>query len=203
MRNEEGVLPVTTPPDTGSLIRRLHGLLKSNASVYRSMAQTVNIVSRQQWGAVPPKSRETLKGPAQKVIIHHTDLPRCKDQSECMKRLVSIQRGHMTDRGFDDIGYNFLAGEDGTVYEGRGWGVVGAHTKGNNHDSLGVAFMGNFQNDMPSTEAMSSVKQLLQTGVCDGFVCPKFALFGHRDLGNTDCPGEKLYAALSQLKCST
>lgn len=30
------------------------------------------------------------------------------------------------------------------MYEGRGWGVVGAHTKGNNHDSLGIAFMGNF-----------------------------------------------------------
>lgn len=30
------------------------------------------------------------------------------------------------------------------MYEGRGWGVSGAHAKGNNHDSLGVAFMGNF-----------------------------------------------------------
>lgn len=39
---------------------------------------------------------------------------------------------------------SFLVGGDGTVYEGRGWGVVGAHAKGNNHDSVGVAFMGNF-----------------------------------------------------------
>lgn len=30
------------------------------------------------------------------------------------------------------------------MYEGRGWGLMGAHAKGNNHDSLGVAFMGNF-----------------------------------------------------------
>ncbi|XP_032366476.1 peptidoglycan recognition protein 5 [Etheostoma spectabile] len=164
------------------------------------MAQKVTIVSRQQWGAAAPKKRETLKGSAQRVVIHHTALPRCKGQKECMDRLVSIQRGHMKDRGFDDIGYNFLVGGDGAVYEGRGWGVVGAHTKGNNDDSLGIAFMGNFKNDTPSTEAMSSVKKLLQSGVSQGFLNPKFSLFGHRDLGDTECPGEKLYAVLPQLR---
>lgn len=30
------------------------------------------------------------------------------------------------------------------MFEGRGWGVVGAHTKGHNHDSVGIVFMGNF-----------------------------------------------------------
>ncbi len=40
--------------------------------------------------------------------------------------------------------FSFLVGGDGTVFEGRGWGVVGAHAKGNNHDSVGIAFMGNF-----------------------------------------------------------
>ncbi|XP_075956659.1 peptidoglycan recognition protein 5 [Anarhichas minor] len=171
------------------------------------MAQTVycdcfsvTIISRQQWGAVAPKSREALKDSAQKVVIHHTANPSCKDQKECMNRLVSIQRNHMTERVFDDIGYNFLVGGDGTVYEGRGWGVVGAHAKGNNHDSLGIAFMGNFNVDMPSTEAMSSVKRLLQSAVCQGFLNPKFTLVGHRDLGQTECPGGKLYAALSQLR---
>lgn len=40
--------------------------------------------------------------------------------------------------------FSFIVGGDGTVFEGRGWGVVGAHTKYNNDDSLGIAFMGNF-----------------------------------------------------------
>lgn len=106
----------------------------------------------------------------------------------------------MQDRHFDDIGYNFLVGEDGTVYEGRGWGVMGAHTKGNNHDSLGIAFMGNFNNDVPSTEALTSVKHLLESGVSQGFLLPEFLLLGHRDLGNTECPGAKLYAALPLLR---
>ncbi|XP_071327960.1 peptidoglycan recognition protein 5 [Trachinotus anak] len=167
------------------------------------MAQKVNIVSREQWGAAAPKKKEKLKSSAQRVIIHHTALPSCKDLNECKERIRSIQRGHMTDRNFDDIGYNFLVGGDGTVFEGRGWGLSGAHTLGKNHDSVGIAFMGNFNNDTPSKEALLSVKQLLQSGVSQGFLQKEFALFGHRDLGQTECPGEKLYAALPQLKAST
>ncbi|CAJ1065885.1 peptidoglycan-recognition protein SC2-like [Xyrichtys novacula] len=163
------------------------------------MAQQVTIVSRDQWGAVPPKKVTALKGLAKRVIIHHTALPSCKDLEECNKRLASIQRGHMTDKKFDDIGYNFLVGADGTVFEGRGWGVVGAHAYGNNDDSLGIAFMGNFNNDTPSKEAISSVKQLLKCGVAQGHLQPEYGLFGHRDLGQTECPGTNLYAALSQL----
>uniref|UniRef100_A0A3Q3JER2 Peptidoglycan-recognition protein n=1 Tax=Monopterus albus TaxID=43700 RepID=A0A3Q3JER2_MONAL len=161
---------------------------------------SVNIVSRLQWGAAAPQQRAILKGSAQRVVIHHTALQSYKGLAECKNHLVSIQRMHMKERGFDDIGYNFLVGGDGIVFEGRGWGVVGAHTKGNNYDSLGIALMGNFNDDTPSKEAISSVKQLLQSGVSQGFLHPEFVLLGHRDLGDTQCPGEKLYAALPTLR---
>ncbi|XP_075998708.1 peptidoglycan recognition protein 5 [Genypterus blacodes] len=171
----------------------------TEAAVCDIMDQTVKVVSRLQWGAVAPKPWETLKGSAQRVIIHHTALAHCRGLSDCKQQLLSIQATHMKERGFADIGYNFLVGGDGTVYEGRGWGVVGAHTKGNNHDSLGIAFMGNFNEDTPSTEAISSVNQLLRSGVSQGHLQPKFVLLGHRDLANTACPGDKLYSSLGSL----
>ncbi|XP_051254205.1 peptidoglycan recognition protein 5 [Dicentrarchus labrax] len=184
---------------------QLHSLLPGShqnpkASVCGGMDQKVKHFSRRQWGAAAPRQKETLKGPAQRVVIHHTALSKCTGLKECTDGLLNIQRVHMTERGFDDIGYNFLVGGDGTVYEGRGWGVVGAHSKGNNHDSVGIAFMGNFNNDTPSTEEISSVKQLLQAGVSEGFLHSEYVLFGHRDLANTECPGAKLYAALPQLR---
>uniref|UniRef100_A0A8K9XQK7 Peptidoglycan recognition protein family domain-containing protein n=1 Tax=Oncorhynchus mykiss TaxID=8022 RepID=A0A8K9XQK7_ONCMY len=89
-----------------------------------------------------------------------------------------------------------------TVYEGRGWGVMGTHTKGNNHNSLAIAFMGNF-NSIGTNGlcfSVSSVKQLLQCGVSQGHFHPVFILLGHRDLRDTECPGERLYAALKHLK---
>lgn len=39
--------------------------------------------------------------------------------------------------GWSDIGYSFVIGEDGNVYEGRGWDTVGAHTLHHNTDGLG------------------------------------------------------------------
>ncbi|KAM4627099.1 peptidoglycan recognition protein 5 isoform 1-T1 [Polymixia lowei] len=108
------------------------------------MDEKVKMVSRLQWGAESPRCRESVKGSAQRVIIHHTALEYCQELTHCLQQLIHIQKMHMKERDFDDIGYNFLVGGDGTVFEGRGWGVIGAHTKGNNHDSLGIAFMGNF-----------------------------------------------------------
>jgi hypothetical protein len=35
-------------------------------------------------------------------------------------------------RQYCDIGYSFLIGGDGNVYEGRGWDRLGAHTEGFN-----------------------------------------------------------------------
>ncbi|XP_029027919.1 peptidoglycan recognition protein 5 [Betta splendens] len=164
------------------------------------MEQKVNVVSRSQWGAAAALRRERLTDSAQRVIIHHTAFESCKSLSECNDQLVTIQTMHMKERGFDDIGYNFLVAGDGTMFEGRGWGVAGAHTRGNNHDSLGIAFMGNFNRDTPSQEAVSAVTRLLQSAVCQGFLHQDFVLLGHRDLGNTECPGEKLYAVLPQLR---
>lgn len=40
-------------------------------------------------------------------------------------------------QGWWDIGYSFMIGEDGNVYEGRGWDEVGAHTYGYNSVGLG------------------------------------------------------------------
>ncbi|XP_047449301.1 peptidoglycan-recognition protein SC2-like [Mugil cephalus] len=156
------------------------------------------VVSRQEWGAELPRHKRTMRGSARRVIIHHTAGQSCRGLTECKRHLISIQRDHIN-RNFGDIGYNFLVGRDGTVFEGRGWGVVGAHAKGQNSDSVGIAFMGNFNNETPSTQAITSVKQLLQSGVSQGFLQPQFVLSGHRDVGTTECPGENLYAALQRL----
>lgn len=43
------------------------------------------------------------------------------------------------------IYFSFLIGGDGKVYEGVGFHKVGAHTRGYNTRSLGIAFIGNFQ----------------------------------------------------------
>ncbi|XP_076844894.1 peptidoglycan recognition protein 5 isoform X2 [Brachyhypopomus gauderio] len=163
-------------------------------------SSTVFIVSRNHWNAVEPRSRERMDGLAQQVIIHHTALGPCRQPHEYISQLTHIQKMHMEDRGFEDIGYNFLLGQDGMVYEGRGWSFVGAHAKNHNLNSIGIAFMGNFNDVSPSCAALSAAKSLILYGVAQGFISPTFLLLGHRDVANTECPGENLYSSLATLR---
>lgn len=41
--------------------------------------------------------------------------------------MLFLKNYHMDNEDYWDIGYNFLIGGDGSVYEGRGWDTVGAH----------------------------------------------------------------------------
>ena len=67
--------------------------------------------------------------------------------------------------GWDDVGYNFLIGEDGRVYIGRGWMVQGAHTRGYNIVGNGFCVIGNYMNRVPHPRALMAVKRIIQCGV--------------------------------------
>lgn len=63
--------------------------------------------------------------------------------------LKILQNYHINEKKWSDIGYNFLVGEDGNVYEGRGWAKTGAHTKGYNNKSIGICIIGNYDSEYP------------------------------------------------------
>jgi len=53
----------------------------------------------------------------------------------------------MDQKEWADIGYNFLVGEDGNVYEGRGWDKQGAHSKLFNSKSIGICIIGDYTSE--------------------------------------------------------
>ncbi|XP_074794053.1 peptidoglycan-recognition protein 2-like [Natator depressus] len=134
------------------------------------------IVSRQQWGARPPKSRVLLRTPVSYVILHHTERKRCYSETTCIQQVRAIQNYHMDKRGLADISYNFLIGEDGRVYEGRGWRTKGAHTKVFNSRSLGLAFLGTCSKTKPSVAALNVTKRLIQCAVSKGILSPNYTV---------------------------
>ena len=56
-------------------------------------------------------------------------------------------------------------GEDGRVYEGRGWTRVGAHTRGYNSRSIAICFIGNFQRVAPRRAAITAALRLIAQGL--------------------------------------
>ena len=95
--------------------------------------------------------------------------------------------------GWDDIGYNFVIGQDARVYEARGWDRIGAHTYGWNNVSISFAVMGDFTNHLPHQDVLSAVMNMIECGIKLVKITPDYKLYGHRDVRPTESPGEKLY----------
>lgn len=154
----------------------------------------VQFVSREEWNARPSKSTipTTTWGKRTGFVVHHT-------AADDDQKVRDIQNYHMTsdqlaDGGWKDIGYNFLIDKQGRIYEGVGWTKIGAHVAGHNTANIGVCMIGNFQNALPTDAAMDALRWLYAEA--NKRKKSKLALYGHRQLGSTACPGNKLYAVL-------
>ncbi|XP_052227248.1 peptidoglycan-recognition protein SC2-like isoform X3 [Dreissena polymorpha] len=153
----------------------------------------VTIVTREEWGAQPSKSVSYMGTPVSVVFIHHTAMSECHTKFRCAEEMRIIQRFHQVDRGWDDIGYNFLIGEDGRAYEGRAWDRIGAHTLGWNNVAIAFSIMGDYSHKLPNDAALDAVHAMIDYGIKLGKITPDYKLYGHRDAGTTECPGQQLY----------
>lgn len=155
----------------------------------------MRIVSRAEWGARSPKGLHRIATPTPRLWVHHT-----ATAQHGAAGVRAIQRYHMDSRGWLDIAYSFLIDDDGTIYEGRGAGVAGAHTAGDNSTSHAACLMGNFENRAPTKAAVTALVELARHGRDKGWWQP--TLGGHRDApgASTACPGRHLYAALPAIR---
>ncbi|KAI1884068.1 hypothetical protein AGOR_G00222580 [Albula goreensis] len=130
----------------------------------RRYMECPTIIPRCQWGAKPYRGTPTqLTLPLSFLYVHHTYEPGqpCLSFQQCAANMRSMQRFHQEDRGWDDIGYSFVAGSDGYIYEGRGWHWQGAHTLGHNSRGYGVSFIGDYTATLPSQRSLELVRDRL------------------------------------------
>lgn len=64
-----------------------------------------------------------------------------------------------------DIGYNYLVGGDGNVYEGRAWQKEGQYADRYDNGTLDIAFIGTFTDSPPSDDQMTAYWRLIDVGV--------------------------------------
>jgi hypothetical protein len=144
-----------------------------------------------------------------KVIVHHTATTDDLDDPE--QAIRAIYYYHAMTRGWGDIGYNYIIDQEGNVYEGRygGEGVVAGHAGGYNTGSVGIALLGNYEEDPVPKEMVQSLTDLIyetvQTHDIDAGSSSRFRgesmsnILGHSDVAATACPGEKVYELLEDI----
>lgn len=151
-------------------------------------------ISRKEWGAKAPKSRVLMHSSAG-IHVHHTTGSNL-GRDDCKAWVRSIQVYHMDNLGWSDIGYSFLVCKHGDKFRGRGWGYVGAHTKGYNSTSHGIAYLGDGGQEVPRAAiwAYQDLKKRHNKKYGKGYVK------GHKDRAQTACPGDLLYAKLPKIR---
>lgn len=188
-----------------------------NRSTNTCSCDTISICARACWcpnNACPPDP-----SPApQKVthfIVHHTAGTATNPRAV----MRAIWDFHVNTNGWDDIGYNYLIGQNGEIFAGRADSLRGAHFSCMNPQTMGVALMGNLHTSAPTDSALLALQKLLTVKSCRFNVNvagrslhPASQLnlrhiSGHRD-GNTAtvgcpkgtvCPGDSLYPLLPWL----
>lgn len=146
----------------------------------------MNIVSRAGWGAKPATGVTNLvPSRVTMCVLHHTTGTYAGPQS--VRNIQAFHQG--PSRKWADIAYGFLVAPDGTIYEGRGWGKQGAHARGQNSVSIGIAFIGDGRLPIPDAARVSIAWLADEADRRFGTL----RRVGHRDVGSTVCPGDALH----------
>ena len=150
----------------------------------------MELISRKDWGAKPARNR-TITLPVKDLWLHHSASP-----DTGLRAVRGIQKFHQDTRGWADIAYNFLySPSERKFYEGRGAGVLGAHTRGHNMASHGLCVLGNYDRAGFTDNMLEDLQGFLKWHAQYG---PERFTGGHQDAPGalTACPGRNLQSNL-------
>ncbi|MCB9261667.1 MAG: N-acetylmuramoyl-L-alanine amidase [Flavobacteriales bacterium] len=150
-------------------------------------------------------------------IVHHS--AGANDNHDYLNIVRNIYLLHTQTNGWDDIGYNFLIAQDGTIFEGRESqgidstdNIKGAHFCGKNTGTMGICLLGNYMETSPTEATKKSLAELLAWKCFKDGITPFGSSFhesggatlahiaGHRDGCSTACPGDSVYQMLDSLR---
>lgn len=76
--------------------------------------------------------------------------------------------------------------------------MQGSHTSGYNKISLGVTFIGNFMNKLPTDVQQAAGMALFEKGIHVGALRSDYNVYGTCQLGNTKSPGSVFYEEIKK-----
>lgn len=125
-----------------------------------------------------------------KIIIHCSDT---KDSGTVS--WGAIRNYHMYACGWSDIGYHYgieLVNDQYEILLGRLDNIQGAHCRGENHDSIGICFVGNYDFKPPTNSMIKKGVELVKH-LMRKYGISAENVFSHNHFNrNKSCPGSCL-----------
>jgi N-acetylmuramoyl-L-alanine amidase len=120
-----------------------------------------------------------------KIIIHCTATP--EGRPVTVKEVDTWHR----QQGYQEIGYHYLIGLNGERWLGRNIEKAGAHTVGQNQNSIGICYVGGLEKDgktpkdtrtvMQKTALLALIKEIKAS-------YPNVTIHGHNEFAQKACP---------------
>lgn len=193
------------------------GATAGQRSVVRLQAASspVRVYSRAEWGADERLMTWTPReAQVHGVVVHHTAGTNNYTAAQVPAIIRGIYAYHAVTRGWGDIGYNLLVDKFGRVWEGRAGGIdraiQGAHATSWNSSTFGISVLGDYTQVSLPNVAMEALAQAIawkfavhgvavsDTVTVSGNRQP--SITGHRNVGNTACPGYYIYSRFDELR---
>lgn len=202
---------------------------RTPSSVASADAAQPQIFSRAEWGADESKRgalhpMSTIKA----GVLHHTAGINGYSEADVPKIIRGLYAYDLAN-GWADIAYNMLVDRFGRAWEGRANSVtattLSGATGGFNPYTYAVSVMGNYDVVQPDSAVIDTLARLfawklgqyhrdpagytrLVASVSprgtsrypEGTAVTLPVIFGHRDVGNTACPGQYLYPYMSTIR---
>ena len=182
-------------------------LFLSHSAIAQIKVEGVDMITREDWNAAPPKMEVTRHIPRM-ITIHHTGTFQNKDRST-IDKLQALQKfshseGALGDgtpkKPWPDVPYHFYIAVDGSVAEGRELQYQG--DSNTNYDLDGHALIvveGNFNEEKINEKQVQQLEKLV-LALAEKYKIPAEAVSGHKDQAETTCPGTDLYRLLPEIR---
>lgn len=115
------------------------------------------------------------------LIVHHSAAPARVGPNR-------IAAYHVRKHEWPGIGYHFLVGEDGALYQGNALETMSYHAVRANPHGVGICFLGNFMKQVPPPAQLRAGAHLIAWLMQDlGVTLDRVK--GHKEFMDTACPG--------------
>ena len=178
----------------------------STVSTVAKKVSKPKIGSRSSWGAKAYRGSPDYASGIKQAVVHHTSGSNSYSAADVPGIIRGIQAYHQQGRGWNDIGYNVVADKYGRLWHARGGdvskAVIGAHVAGHNTGTFGISVLGTYNSAAPPKKTRDAVASAIAWKFSINGISKASSsnMVGHRDLGQTDCPGDAFYAKMGEMR---
>lgn len=155
-----------------------------------SKVQIVNVVNQLPKHPSKTYSKRSL-AKINGIVIHHS--------ASFGQTAIDYARYHISkDRPWPGIGYHFVIAPNGRIEQTNYLDTISYHTAGENVSKIGICLSGDFEKRKPTSANLTSLKKLVH--YLRQQLPQYLGVSGHKDHGNTACPGRYLYPFIQELQ---